>query len=128
MQLQTAVIKQLWFVGYIALLACGIETVAQGREWYWYRVAVERVGENQYRDRDSGVTIMTRDCDEFPDAGPARLMVSATSLSGWIAFDGGASCDVTGLVRAADEDDAQEPSDTPDDDDSAPDEAIGMFA
>lgn len=74
-------------------------TSAQGRHWYWYRVQVTSVGTNHYRDKDSGVTIVTSGCGEVAKGTHARLMWSGYEGS-WIAFDGGESCDVVDLVSA----------------------------
>lgn len=121
-----------WFCA--VFLACAAETIAQGRDWYWYRVEVTIADANQYTDRESGVTILTRGCSQPAEGRIARLMVSTRNRTGWIAFDGGESCDVTGLVRHEEELDPEDTIDSGDDDDStdnddlAADEAVGMFA
>jgi hypothetical protein len=127
MQFQRAVSKQLLFYG-VLLLACGTETFAQRRDWYSYRVEVTTVSENQYED-ESGVTIITRDCSEVADGARARLMLSAKTISGWIAFDGGASCEVAGLIRYEDdENDSPDADDTQDNDDTSPNDPSNMLA
>src|SRR5206468_2274867 len=78
--------KRFWSLCCLVVLACATEIFAQGREWYWYRIEVTTVYANQYEDGESGVTIITRDCNEVAEGTHARLMISAKSISGWIAF------------------------------------------
>ena len=125
MHLRSAVIKQLSFVGCVVLLACAIETFAHDREWYSYRVELTSTGGNEYVDGESGITVMTSDCS-LAYEGSAYLMISVKSRSGWLTFDDGASCDVTGLIRDEDETDSQDPDDSPDPDDGA-DQVFGML-
>src|SRR5262245_56162700 len=116
-------IKHLLLLSGAAILTCVAVTSARGRDSYAYRVEVTTVGENQYEDRDSGLTILTRNCGEVAEATHARLMISPRNISGWIAFEGGEPCEVTGLIRDDDESSSQDTEDSGDDD-TSPDEAI----
>jgi len=120
-------IKQLLLLSGAVITACAAVRIAHGRDSYSYHVEVTTVGENQYEDHDSGLTIITRNCGELAEGTHARLMISARNISGWIAFDGGEPCEVTGLIRDDGESDPQDTEDSGDDDVS-PDEAIGMLA
>ena len=125
MQVSSAVTKQISTALCALFVVCAVELVAQGRDWYWYRVTVTTVGDNQYEDGESGVTIVTDDSSEVAKGIHARLMISAKDASGWIAFDGGESCEVTGLIHYEDEGDSQETNDS---DDDPPDETNNVFA
>lgn len=121
-------IKHLLLLSGAAILTCAAVNSARGRDSYAYRVEVTTVGENQYEDRDSGLTILTRNCGEVAEGTDARLMISARNISGWIAFDDGEPCEVTGLIRDDDQTDPQDTEDSGEDDYVSPDEAIGMLA
>jgi hypothetical protein len=121
-------IKQLLLLSGAVIIACAAVRIAHGRDSYLYRVEVTTVGENQYEDSDSGLTILTRNCGEVAEGTDARLMISARNISGWIAFDDGEPCEVTGLIRDDDQTDPQDTEDSGEDDYVSPDEAIGMLA
>jgi len=105
---------------YLSGLCCAVflasagEVVAESRQWYSYGVEVTIVDVNQYVDSESGVTILTRNCYELVEDYPARLKISARDITGSIVFEDGASCDVTGLIRYADDEDSADANDSSD--------------